>query len=221
MALAGLRRAFGDKNELVALLDAEKEAAKSIRSNGRELGETSRHLTLWGREEHADLTDCLDKAAIVLGKLAEFHNALADEHARYRGLLHDIHAQDQAILGIRNRNRELQSKIKSSAKSGKNVEWLQKEEETVRRELLAAIAAQEGFKRRNIKDALHIQFDAWTTLGQKLMILGTFGKYLADQIPQGTLAPGQELPEYKGSATTTRIFGDFLKALKALRTGIP
>ena len=35
-------------------------------------------------------------------------------------------------------------------------------------------------------------------VADQVTIFATFGKYLSDQIPQGTLSAGQELPQYIG-----------------------
>ncbi|KAJ1542120.1 hypothetical protein HK096_009628, partial [Nowakowskiella sp. JEL0078] len=45
--------------------------------------------------------------------------------------------------------------------------------------------------------------------------------YLSDQIPQGTLAPGQELPDYTGAKVTETIYSDFCKSLKEYSTRKP
>ena len=46
-----------------------------------------------------------------------------------------------------------------------------------------------------------------------MLIIATYGKYLADQIPQGNLEPRQPLPKYQGAATTDQILSDFKAAM--------
>jgi hypothetical protein len=52
-----------------------------------------------------------------------------------------------------------------------------------------------------------------------MLIIAEFGIHLADQIPQGSLAPGQELPPFQGHSVTSQIMADFEEAIKNVATG--
>lgn len=66
-----------------------------------------------------------------------------------------------------------------------------------------------------------IQYNGWADFAVKASIIAQFGKEMANQIPQGAVGPGDELPPYTGkcfltlgSQITKQIREDFLKTMK-------
>jgi alkylated DNA nucleotide flippase Atl1 len=63
----------------------------------------------------------------------------------------------------------------------------------------------EGEMRLLLKEGLTIQYQSFADFSQKLSTLAHFGKHMVSQIPQGTVAPGQDLPPYMGAPVTKKI----------------
>ncbi|KAL2918516.1 lipid-binding protein [Polyrhizophydium stewartii] len=218
MAFQGLRRGLVNMNsadpKLTNLLHEEKDVLKELANLAREKAEAARFLTMWGNIEHADIKDICDRTRDLLN---EFQNMLSDFSAgygNYREKLKEIHKGGETLHDLKHKQSTLQSKLSQAIKNKKPHEQLQSELATTEREVLEHIANYESSKRALFRDALESQFEAFNVFGKQLVVLGTFGKYMAGQIPQGKLAPGQDLPMYKGNDTTRQIYSDFIKELK-------
>ncbi|KAJ3370283.1 hypothetical protein HDU91_006425 [Kappamyces sp. JEL0680] len=53
----------------------------------------------------------------------------------------------------------------------------------------------------------------------RMQVIASFGKHLAQQIPQGTVGPNDELPPYEGGQTTRKIHEDFDAAMEQCKRG--
>ncbi|KAJ3037295.1 hypothetical protein HDV00_001789 [Rhizophlyctis rosea] len=219
MAFQGLRRTVAginahDHKELNVLIKEESDVIKEFKVLGKELGEAGKYMLAWGKLEYDDFVDITDKLSILFDEHTKFIATLADRYNDYRTTLKTVRAKEDDLYTQKQRVRHTQEKLKAEIKKGRPAESLRSELATVEKEYTESCAAHEGFKRAQFQKALHCQFDAWMEYAQKVTIFATFGKYLADQIPQGTLTAGQELPHYTGTETTKKIVTDFLKTLK-------
>jgi Eisosome component PIL1 len=99
--------------------------------------------------------------------------------------------------------KNFQEKLKDAIKKQKNVAECQLQAS----ECTALVLEKQSFvaceKRRLLKQALNVKMDAIIEMSARMSIAATFGKHLADQIPQGQLSPGQGLPAYTGKETYT------------------
>ncbi|TPX57481.1 hypothetical protein PhCBS80983_g03810 [Powellomyces hirtus] len=177
-----------------------------------------KYMALWGKSEHKDFEDVTEKFLTLFDEFGKFHSELIEKYEIYRSRLKDMRAREESLYTLRKRLKDLQEKYKDALKKQKPSETIKIELTVVDRDLAEQEAEHEGFKRSTFKDAMHLQMDAWMEFGNKMTVFSTFGKHLADQIPQGSLAPGQELPEYQGASVTTQITLDFFKALRSLET---
>ncbi|KAJ3033777.1 hypothetical protein HK097_004728, partial [Rhizophlyctis rosea] len=219
MSFQGLRRTVAainahDHKELNVLIKEESDVIKQFKTLGKEASEASKYMTAWGKLEYDDFVDITDKLSILFDEHVKFINTLSERYNDYRTKLKDIRAREDNLYAQKQKVRHTQEKLKTEIKKGRPADSIRSELATVEREYTEGCAAHEGFKRATFQQALHIQFDGWMEYAQKVTIFATFGKYLSDQIPQGTLSAGQELPQYTGTETTKKIVTDFLKTVK-------
>lgn len=222
-AFQGLRRSVAAINarnhvEVNILIQEEKDVMKTIKETGKEKLDAGKYLANWGRREHEDIEDITSKFESMTEEFNKFHLDLVDSYDEYRCMFKDIRNREDEIYAKRKRVKELQDKLKECVKKNKPVDVAKADLSIAEEDLAALEADSEGYKRKIFKDAMHYYFDAYRAYSQKLAIMAQFGKYLADQIPQGMLAPGQPLPSFEGAPTTTRIYSDFLKALRSLES---
>ncbi|KAI8820652.1 Eisosome component PIL1-domain-containing protein [Fimicolochytrium jonesii] len=232
-AFQGLRRSVVSLNshdhaELSILIKEEKDVATELHKFAKEKLEAGKYLHTYGKTQHKDIEDISEKYLTLIEKFVDFHSTTIEKYESYRSRLKDMRQREETLYALRKRHKELQDKYKDAVKKQKPHETLKIELGVVEKDLAEQEAECEGYKRATLKEALHTQMDAWMDLGNKMAIFATYGKHLADQIPQGSLAPGQELPPYEGSGVTARITVDFTKALrayeaeaKAAHTGAP
>ncbi|ORY53262.1 phospholipase D/nuclease [Rhizoclosmatium globosum] len=69
-----------------------------------------------------------------------------------------------------------------------------------------------GLTRLDLREALRIKHEAAIKYAVKMSVASKFSLYLADQIPQGTLHPGQDLPPFQNHSTLEQIMADFKDA---------
>eukprot|EP00842_Homolaphlyctis_polyrhiza_P001350 jgi/Hompol1/2215/HPOL_001646-RA len=183
----------------------------------------TRYLTSWANIEHQDIKDICDRTREMLDEFQtmildfQLYN-LSDGYGIYRDKLKEINKQTETLHALQHKHKQIQDRLSSAVKNKKPHEALQSELASTERDLQAMVADFESQKRLLLKEALDSQFDAFVSFGKEMTVLGAFGKFLSSQIPQGKLSPGQELPMYKGQEVTKRIFADFSKELKDVRS---
>ncbi|KAJ8322903.1 lipid-binding protein [Batrachochytrium dendrobatidis] len=225
MAFQGIRRGLVSMNAvdplLANLLHEEKDVLKGLANFAKEKGEASKFLALWGNVEHADIKDICDRVRDMFEELQNMLVALSTGYSIYRDKLKDINKGAEDLHVQQQKLRSCQDKLAHAIKSKKPHEHLQVEVAVVEKEVLEMVAGFESSKRALLKEGLESQFESFQCFGKQLVILGTFGKHMTSQIPQGKLAAGQELPLYKGNETTKRVFSDFTKELNDVRSKKP
>ncbi|KAH6576645.1 hypothetical protein BASA50_006695 [Batrachochytrium salamandrivorans] len=225
MAFQGLRRGLVSMNAvdpmLANLLHEEKDVLKGLANFAKEKGEASKFLALWGNVEHADIKDICDRVRDMFDELQNMLVDLSTGYSIYRDKLKDINKGGEDLHALQQKLRGCQDKLAHAIKNKKPHDHLQVEVGVVEKDVLEHIAECESSKRALLKEGLETQFDAFQRFGKQLVILGTFGKHMTSQIPQGKLAAGQELPLYKGNETTKRVFSDFLKEIGDARSKRP
>ncbi|KAJ3091071.1 hypothetical protein HK102_001797 [Quaeritorhiza haematococci] len=200
--------------EINVLLQEEKDVIKSCRQLAKEKHEAGHYIDLWGKKEDLDIHDVTAKLCVVIQNFADALKVFADQYEEYRKNIKVIRTHQEALYQLKHKQKSLQDKVKDAAKKQKPVDAIKLELETLDGQILAKEAEFHSLKRRELQSGLHKQFDALLELGAKTTITGTFGKHLADQIPQGTLNPGEQPAVQANPAVTERILGDFIRATK-------
>ncbi|CAG8532364.1 6912_t:CDS:2 [Diversispora eburnea] len=90
---------------------------------------------------------------------------------------------------------------------------LRKELEIVEKDTIEEETQLADFKRKKLKSALMIQFDAWYEFGQKLVTLTSSGKEIVDQIPIEDTKPGDPRAPYHGKEETEQIVINAIKSV--------
>ncbi|RKO90021.1 Eisosome component PIL1/LSP1, partial [Blyttiomyces helicus] len=226
MALQGIKRSIvtinsKDHAQLNILLKEEKDVAKDARAYAKQKAEAAKFMASWGKEQAADLEDITHNLHNVFTEFSKFFNDMSDHHVVFRAKLKEIRAREDALYDLRQKVKSAADKVKEAIKKQKPVDQLKGDLASLESQLATQEGEHEGFKRAAFQEGMRGQFDALLVFGKKVQVAATFGNHLADQIPQGSLAPGQKLPPYLGAEVTARIYADFLRELRELEPGAP
>ncbi|KAI9205664.1 Eisosome component PIL1-domain-containing protein [Polychytrium aggregatum] len=210
----------GETKDFHVWLQEEKDVLKAWRSLGRESADVSKYMAVWGKKEEEDLRDISEKMSQVLSKQQEIFNELADQYALGRNAMKEVKQREEDLEKLKNKVKHLQTALETARKKGRPTDGLVQEVLDAQTAVEEASCSLAGFKRMKLREGFHDSFDAYLNMAKKISVMATFCKHLADQIPQGTLSPGQELPAYTGSAVTSQILSDFAEAYNdALKPG--
>jgi hypothetical protein len=198
------------------LLEEDKDIISATRNLGKEIGDSAAYLRKYGETQHFDLKDITDNLSFISKHIEKSLTDLASNLQKYRENLKSIKKQADEMYDLQMKAKIAADKLKK-AESQQNkpadvLKSLKREAEEADVALLQYEAAFEANKRALFKDGLINQFQGYQDLGVKLQTIGHFGKCLANQIPQGELDPGDEMPIYLGAPTTKKIKEDFIKA---------
>ncbi|KAJ3133167.1 hypothetical protein HK100_004622 [Physocladia obscura] len=139
-----------------------------------------------------------------------------------------IHTLEQSrvrMKSIRDREKEIsdtRAKLKSAIskrdtaqKKQQPAEALIQEARDIHSHILELEAKHLGLTRLDLREALRLKHEASVKYAVKLSVASKYSLYLADQIPQGELLPGQSLPPYTGQPTLEAIIADFTAAFNS------
>ncbi|KAJ3345839.1 hypothetical protein HDU83_003689 [Entophlyctis luteolus] len=232
-------RWLGDASGLDSLSSASKEAAKGIRSVATAQAELAQTITKWGKREAEDLQCISDGLSTLNGKVGDLYTRLAgmlsfvmlgagkrkstDDMDACRALLKHVQQKEDSVASLKRKQRDLQAKLEgvvkpsatsrilgASANSSPAVaDSLRADLNAVDREVMAAVADLEGFKRESFRHSEKRKWNATVEFCVQLLIVANFGNHLADQIPQGKLAPGYDLPAFKNEQIVAKIMSDY------------
>ncbi|KAI8587837.1 Eisosome component PIL1-domain-containing protein [Geranomyces variabilis] len=206
-----------DLKALTVFIDEEKDVMKAADKFGKEKVEAGKYLANWGKTEEKDLEDVTSKFATLYEAFGKFQSTLIERHEVYRSKLKAMRQKEEDLIALRKRVHQLQDKLTDATKRQKPSETIKVELTVVERDLAAMEAQHEGAKRALFREAMHGQMDAWMDFGTRVMIMGQYGKHLADQVLEGALPSGQE---YTGIRTTRQIIMDFSKELRTLDAAV-
>ncbi|KAJ3328028.1 hypothetical protein HDU76_010712, partial [Blyttiomyces sp. JEL0837] len=224
--MQGLRKVVAnfkhdDSRNLTLYLQEEKDVIKAYNALIKEKKEASKYYAIWGKLEGADIDDISSKMTTVFDHLFTAESTFVESYTQFRKKIKEVKAREEAIQEQRQKVKTAHTKLESAAKAQKPIDALKIDYEAQGEELKKMIADHEGLKRADIRDAFKMQFEAYAALAIKMSVVAKYGVYLADQIPQGSLAPGQEMPPYIGHSVTSQIVADFEKDLEANILMIP
>ena len=215
--MQNLRRSFLSlsQNEpaIKILLEEDKDIITATQRLGKEVGESAGFLKKYGETQHFDLKDVTDNLSFVGKEIEKSLNDLTGNLQRYRETLKSIKKMSDEMHELEVKAKSAAEKLKKAQSQNKPVDSLKRDAEEAEATLLQFEAKYESSKRSLLKEGFLEQFQGWQDLGVKLQSIGHFGKCFAQQIPQGSLGPGDEMPIYLGAPTTKRIKEDFLAAL--------
>ncbi|KAJ3195771.1 hypothetical protein HK101_011113 [Irineochytrium annulatum] len=211
-AFAGVRR--HDTKDLHIFLTEEKDVIKCLQALTKEKRDAIKYLGVWGKMEHADIDDISSKLTGVMSALVDGEDALIESMTSYRSKLAEIRKREEAITQQKAKVKRTVAAVREAAKKQKDVEQATFEQDLAEEELRKMESESEGLKRLDMRDAFRILFAGYAELARKMAAVATFGTHLADQIPQGTLLPGQVLPPFNNANVTDQIMADFNAALK-------
>ncbi|KAI9343751.1 hypothetical protein DFJ73DRAFT_942096 [Zopfochytrium polystomum] len=127
----------------------------------------------------------------------------------------DIKTREDKIHDWKLKVKRAHDQLEKAAKQQKPTDQAKFEVETLEEELKKLVAEHVGLLRADLRDAYHFYYDGYAELASKMAAVAKFGRHLADQIPQGSLAPGQELPPFTGTNVVNQIFKDFEAAFSS------
>ncbi|RHZ87258.1 hypothetical protein Glove_38g38 [Diversispora epigaea] len=209
-----------DTKHLSKLISTERSVWNSLNSWANDQGDSSKCLAVWGRSEDNDLCDVTEKVGILTAKLAKLGTNLAIQYERYRTGLKEIRNEEEKMREQRTKKEALWSKIEREERKSKRTDTIEQKLKDLRKELeimekdtIEEETQLADFKRKKLRSALMIQFDAWYEFGQKLVILAGSSKEIVDQIPIDYTKPGDSRAPYHGKELTEQIVINATKSL--------
>ncbi|KAI9332951.1 Eisosome component PIL1-domain-containing protein [Obelidium mucronatum] len=214
----------------------EKDLVKNVKALGKAHSQVAKGLTVWGKPEAEDIKTISCNLAALSGKMEELHLSLAAELENSRAILKEIKAREESLSVTKKKQRDLQAKLdsaikKSSSGSGAAVSGTTQQRDgtdliridlgALDREVMVAQADFEGFKREAFKKAVKKKWNAVIEFSAKMIVLANFGNHISDQIPQGKLAPGYDLPAFKNAHIISQIMSDYESQSAQWRNFIP
>ncbi|KAI9359242.1 Eisosome component PIL1-domain-containing protein [Zopfochytrium polystomum] len=210
-----------DASNIHIWIQEEKDVIKEIRALAKEQSHATKFIAQWGKTEAEDLKTITEKTSTLCMRLEEAQMGLAERLERSRQALKDIKVGEEALAALHKKQREVRAKLDAAAKKKRDTDIIRSELNQVDREVLAKEAAHETLKREKTMSALKIRWNAWIEFSAKVSIIANFGNHLADQIPQGVLPPGHELPKFLGGPTTAQIMHDYEVAARSWTSVVP
>ncbi|KAJ3031249.1 UNVERIFIED_CONTAM: hypothetical protein HDU68_005588 [Siphonaria sp. JEL0065] len=165
--------------------------------------------------------------------MEELHSFLAGEFEQSRATLKEIKSREESLGVIKKKQRDLQSKLDAALKKGSSAprsilggsdavtDLIRMDLGNLDREVMVAQADFEGFKREAFKNASKRKWNAIIEFSAKMIVLANFGNHISDQIPQGKLAPGYDLPAFKNAHIISQIMSDYESQSAQWRNFIP
>lgn len=188
-----IRRGLNN-SDLGILIQEEKDVIKSCQRVAKEQSEASKYLAIYGKKEgSADIVDITEKLWVVLDCITSAQTDCGRRLEIHRELLKDIRVADDALTALKHTERILADKLKDAIKKQRGVEAATQAHIDCHQRVLEKEADVACEKRSLLKQALHVKMDAIIEMSAKSSIAASYGKHLADQLPQGKLAPGQQM----------------------------
>ncbi|KAJ3270045.1 hypothetical protein HDV01_000593 [Terramyces sp. JEL0728] len=222
-AFQGLRRGIisvqSHDPSLATLIEEEKDCIELFRKCGREVGETSKYITKWGDSEHFDLKDMTSHFSMFAEEIQKILYDISGAYGAYREKLKDIKKKAEELHELDKKYKAANEKFKKAQKKGEPYDKLESDSNGLHKQLLDFECIYEASKRSLYKEAVMLQYNGWADFAVKASIIAQFGKEMANQIPQGAVGPGDDLPPYTGSQITKQIKEDFLRTMKECSGG--
>ncbi|KAJ3205257.1 hypothetical protein HDU82_005318 [Entophlyctis luteolus] len=232
MMSAGLRGAVAsiknpDSKDLQVYLKEERDVvAAQAKLLQQRRGATDWYIN-WAALKEEDIRAISAKIQQIQESfmLAEQEYVDALERARVR--MKTIRDREKEISDMRAKLRSVVSKRDAAQKKQQPAEALIQEARDIHAHIRELEAQHLGATRFDLRETLRMRHEATLKYAAKMSVASKFQLCLADQIPQGTLYPGQNLPPYTGQSTLELIMNDFTTAFSSdelvtvVRTDVP
>ncbi|KXS16574.1 hypothetical protein M427DRAFT_55239 [Gonapodya prolifera JEL478] len=187
-----------DNKELRNLNAAEKSYVASIKDMNKEASRTAKDLVIWAGKENdsKDLEEYAKSIETLVTTLNGLYEAYSAKHEEYRSHYKSIIRREENMSPLSKRLDEAKKKVEDATKKRKPVDHLKREVDAAEKEVEGYEEELGAFKRSILKVAFETKFDALIELGSKIALVGTFGKFLASEIPQGSPPVGEKRPTY-------------------------
>ncbi|KAJ1539290.1 hypothetical protein HK405_013054 [Cladochytrium tenue] len=214
----GLRRTFAslgtnDGKNLNIYLQEEKDVIVALRALTKEKREAVQYFDVWGKLEATDIKDICEKVVAINSVLFEAEADMIKTYIACREKFKTVRERELKVHALRHKARKARDVLERAARRNRSSEQLEFERNYAEEELREAEADHVGRLRADLRDALNIFYGGYKDLAVKMTAAAKFGRHLSDQIPQGTLKPGQELPPFTGGSVIDQIYNDFKLAL--------
>ncbi|CAG8490834.1 14531_t:CDS:2, partial [Dentiscutata heterogama] len=213
-----------DTKHLNKLIASERGVWHAFSTLAYDQNEAAKYLSIWGKSEDVDLNDVTEKLGYLITKLSEAEGVLANHYSQYRSHLKEIRVREDNMREQRSRKETLWSKLekeerksnpsKRSEAAEKRIQDYQNELDKLDKDTLEAETALADFKRKELHEALTVQFDAFLEFGEKLVIISKYCKKIIDQIPLTETRPGEPREQYRGKEITSQAVADAKQALE-------
>ncbi|KAJ3246988.1 hypothetical protein HDU78_005639 [Chytriomyces hyalinus] len=177
----------------------------------------------WASTKEEDIRAVSDKLNQVQQAFIQAENGYIESLEASRKVMKEIRNREKKIHEAKGRLKAAVSKRDAADKKSQPSEALTQEARQIQAEIRGMEAEHLGLTRADLKMALRLKHEASVKYAVRLSVASKFSLYLADQIPQGVLSPGQDLPPFGGAETLEKIMADFNTAFNSneLVTKIP
>ncbi|KAI8622109.1 Eisosome component PIL1-domain-containing protein [Chytriomyces sp. MP71] len=178
----------------------------------------------WASTKEEDIRAISDKLNQIQQAFIQTENAYIESIEGSRKIMKEIRNREKKIAEAKVRLRQAVSKRDAAQKKNNpDVDSLANEARQIQADIRGFEADHLGLTRADFKQALRLKHEATVKYAVRLSVASKFSLYLADQIPQGMLSPGQDLPPFTGQSTLDQIMADFNSAFSSneLVTKIP
>ncbi|CAG8452545.1 8538_t:CDS:2 [Dentiscutata erythropus] len=211
-----------DTKHLNKLIASERGVWHAFSTLAYDQNEAAKYLSIWGKSEDNDINDVTEKLGYLITKLSEAEGVLANHYSQYRSQLKEIRIREDNMREQRSRKETLWSKLekeerksnpsKRSEAAEKRIQDYQNELDKLDKDTLEAETALADFKRKELHEALTVQFDAFLEFGERLVIISKHCKKIIDQIPLTETRPGEPREQYR--EITSQAVADAKQALE-------
>ncbi|KAJ1559336.1 hypothetical protein HK405_011034, partial [Cladochytrium tenue] len=215
----GIRRTLAslghnDGKNLNIYIQEEKDVIQAMQGLVKERREALQYFDVWGKLEAPDIKDIAEKMVAMMNTLVEAEAQLVQVHVAFVEKFRGIQEREAAIHELRHKARRAAEALERAVKHQKPSEQLEFERQFADEEVRKAEAEHVGLLRVDVRDATAVYFAGYADLAFRMTAMAKFGKHLSDQVPQGTLRPGEELPPYTGGKVVEQIYRDFRLSLQ-------
>ncbi|KAK4494816.1 hypothetical protein PRZ48_014172 [Zasmidium cellare] len=218
--------------KLAKLIAMEKNTLRSRETASKERIDGAQALSAWAEEQDEDISDVIDKVAVLISEAGDLEDQYVDRYDVYRGALKDIRNIEKIIQPIRDKKQKLIERIATlraeEAPDASELDSL--EQELVRAEAESLVAEKQlsTITHEKIKYGMEYQFEAMQELGEKLAIIAGYGKHLLGLLHEVPAMPEEDLPPYTSHEASAAIVGECDRALttwvgshSAVNAGLP
>ncbi|KAJ3290011.1 hypothetical protein HDU79_003626 [Rhizoclosmatium sp. JEL0117] len=213
--MRGVAAAFA--SDFDVFLKTEKTHIQNTERHFQEQKNVTRDFRTWAEKKEDDI-----RVRIIASRTAAIEDALA---AREALLVHELSAARTTLKEIKHRSKTIDDAQQSLAQLIKKRDSINRNESELEhwrhearkadQHLKHLQAAHSGATRRDLQSAFIRKHEAIIKYTDAMRTASQFAIHMWNQLPQGELRPGQDIPAFTAEQLETlhRIMNDFEKAL--------